>query len=269
MKQLHGTNESNDLYEPTGMINDDVLLEEAQKKVIKNRTIEAFSKRTKKISHALIIVRDSIKDSGVLKAEVEKLALDLTKDICVFETRVAKSAPDFTDIVLRLTQALAIVDLLFFAKNISRENLDLVKGWILSTLSLARIYEEEHTELHMEILLSSPEAFETPQRASLDIPATTDVSTLPEPAMKQSVTVRARSVQKVAPVTTNARRQQILDLVKSKGNAAQGGSIQIKDVAAVITDCSEKTIQRELSSLVEDGLLVKEGDRRWTTYRLA
>ena len=57
------------------------------------------------------------------------------------------------------------------------------------------------------------------------------------------------------------RRDSILTLFKSKD------SISIKDAAASVIGCSEKTIQRELLSLVAEGVLAKEGERRWTTYR--
>jgi hypothetical protein len=52
----------------------------------------------------------------------------------------------------------------------------------------------------------------------------------------------------------------ILDLVRSKK------SLSIKDIAAVVTDCSEKTIQRELALLIEQGLVRKVGERRWSVY---
>ena len=59
------------------------------------------------------------------------------------------------------------------------------------------------------------------------------------------------------------RAGRILDIVTAKG------TVSIRDVASVITDCSEKTLQRELLSMVENGVLKKEGERRWSTYRLA
>ncbi len=46
-------------------------------------------------------------------------------------------------------------------------------------------------------------------------------------------------------------------------------TLTIKGFTAVIKDCSEKTIQRELLSLVAGGVLKKEGERRWSTYSLA
>lgn len=60
-----------------------------------------------------------------------------------------------------------------------------------------------------------------------------------------------------------ARKESILAVLKSKGPS------YIKDISLIVRDVSEKTIQRELSSLVSEGLVVRKGDRRWTTYELA
>jgi len=57
------------------------------------------------------------------------------------------------------------------------------------------------------------------------------------------------------------RRASILALFKNKDG------ISIKDAASSVIGCSEKTIQRELLSLVQEGVLTKEGERRWTVYR--
>ena len=59
------------------------------------------------------------------------------------------------------------------------------------------------------------------------------------------------------------RRATILGLVQKKDR------ITVKDASNVIKDCSEKTIQRELLALVKQGVLKKEGERRWSTYSMA
>jgi hypothetical protein len=59
------------------------------------------------------------------------------------------------------------------------------------------------------------------------------------------------------------RRATILGMLQRKDR------VTVRDVAHVIKDCSEKTLQRELLALVAQGVLVKEGERRWSTYRLA
>ena len=57
-------------------------------------------------------------------------------------------------------------------------------------------------------------------------------------------------------------RQKILDFIKEKG------SVSVKDVATVVTDCSEKTIQRELAFLVDQSVLHRVGQKRWARYLL-
>lgn len=60
----------------------------------------------------------------------------------------------------------------------------------------------------------------------------------------------------------NNRREIILNTVRKIGQ------VTIKDISLTITDCSEKTLQRELLALVESGVLKKEGERRWSKYSL-
>ncbi len=72
-----------------------------------------------------------------------------------------------------------------------------------------------------------------------------------------------RKAVKPASVKLN-RRGVILKLFKNK----KGKEFTIKDISYEVSDCSEKTIQRELISLVADGVLEKQGERRWSRYSL-
>ncbi len=56
------------------------------------------------------------------------------------------------------------------------------------------------------------------------------------------------------------RAQRIQTVLEAKPQAT------IKDIAEIITDVSEKTIQRELNSLIEKGQVRREGERRWSKY---
>lgn len=58
------------------------------------------------------------------------------------------------------------------------------------------------------------------------------------------------------------RKEAILSVLRTKGPS------RIKDLSTVIRGVSEKTIQRELQSMVGSGVLKREGERRWTTYSL-
>ncbi len=56
------------------------------------------------------------------------------------------------------------------------------------------------------------------------------------------------------------RTQKILDLIKDKHE------VSIKDISISFADCSEKTIQRELNSLISKGQIKKIGAKRWSRY---
>ncbi len=59
------------------------------------------------------------------------------------------------------------------------------------------------------------------------------------------------------------RQHLIIETIRAKGE------LSIKDLTDVIKGCSEKTIQRELISLVNAGVLLKAGERRWSRYSIA
>ena len=58
------------------------------------------------------------------------------------------------------------------------------------------------------------------------------------------------------------RRKIILALIKQKP------ALSVKDITKSIPTVSEKTIQRELLAMVLAGILIKRGERRWSTYSL-
>lgn len=58
------------------------------------------------------------------------------------------------------------------------------------------------------------------------------------------------------------RRKKIQEIIKIKGE------VTIKDIAIRITNCSEKTLQRDLVKMIKDNVVEKEGDKRWSIYRI-
>jgi hypothetical protein len=60
----------------------------------------------------------------------------------------------------------------------------------------------------------------------------------------------------------HGRREQILALF------VKGVDVSIKDIAARIKGCSEKTIQRELNALLYDNVIERIGEKRWSRYIL-
>jgi DNA-binding transcriptional ArsR family regulator len=86
-----------------------------------------------------------------------------------------------------------------------------------------------------------------------------------EPAKLAMLGEKSQNSQNIVgpKVQSGARQGLILELIKQKGGVAS-----IRDLAQAIPGLSSKTIQRELIVLVRQGLLKKEGKRRWSRYRL-
>ena len=70
-----------------------------------------------------------------------------------------------------------------------------------------------------------------------------------------------------SPIDKQERSNKIMTLIKDKkDNQGNQTGVSIKDISLSFTDCSEKTIQRELNNLVLSGKLKKTGAKRWSRY---
>ncbi len=82
----------------------------------------------------------------------------------------------------------------------------------------------------------------------------------------QSVTTTSAadriSVEPVAPKKHLERREVILNLIRDKQR------VTVKDAQVIVTGVSSKTLQRELLAMVAEGVLKREGERRWSVYML-
>ena len=64
------------------------------------------------------------------------------------------------------------------------------------------------------------------------------------------------------------RRDNIINIIKIAGGNATITDIKIKSnvPGSALNNIGEKTLQRELISMVKDGVLYKEGEKRWSRY---
>ncbi|TAL49445.1 hypothetical protein EPN83_00865 [Patescibacteria group bacterium] len=91
---------------------------------------------------------------------------------------------------------------------------------------------------------------------------------VPEASDRESqakIAARGQALTNLGAITIkrNARRSAIVSLLKRKKE------VTVKDVSELVKNCSEKTLQRELLSLVSEGIIKKRGERRWTRYSLS
>lgn len=206
-------------------------------------------KKAERLAKAIHLIAPAFSESSALRDKIGLIAIGLV-DAAVLAPGAARAALS--------RELLALSSVLSIARA----------GGLLSSMNADLIARESHA------LLQEVATYEEPRLSFEESPT---LATLAKSTSRASVPARAVSVGRIGPsnkgqaskgqtISDNSgktsRRDAILDVLKGRGPS------YIKDISTVIRDVSEKTIQRELQSLVSEGRVVREGERRWTTYAL-
>ena len=224
-------------------------------------------KKTEKITAALYLVSGLLKDDEPIKWELRDRGIDLLSS----SFTASSAVPGDKNVVIQslFTAALETLSLLNVARIsnlVSEMNHRLLVREIDSVVSMLRdrlaASAENAGYVLSESFFKTPDLFSTGFRSdnrtinsrpksfgSNDVRENVDNSDISQGHM----TAQARKTQ---------RQGLILNVLKGQSN------LTIKDFSKVIKDVSEKTIQRELTELVEKGVVKKEGERRWSRYSL-
>ncbi len=222
-------------------------------------------KKAERLAKAIHLVGPAFANSAALKDRLDRISIALV-DAAILPPAASKEA--LSRELLALSSILSVVR----------------TGGVLSAMNADLIAHEAH------VLLQEVAGYEEPRLLLEEVPS---LASLAKSASGMSTAQAGAPLRSVARITfdedlgveeakgqskghisdksrttpqpqkVSARREAILAVLKSKGPS------YIKDISMVIRDVSEKTIQRELSLLVSDGVVVRKGDRRWTTYELS
>jgi hypothetical protein len=225
-------------------------------------------KKTEKIAAALYLVSGLLKDKEPLKWELRDHGMDLISSSFM----VASSVPGDKNSVIQslFTAALETMSLLNVARVshlISEMNYKILMREIDGVVGLLRDRLAQNAEEAGYVLSES--FFKTPDLYSSGF-RSFEHDTAQSGAQYKGQSGSGKNSSKGASTLTEQggrdkrtdRQEIILGLLKNSPG------LTIKDFSKVITDCSEKTIQRELLDLVQKGVIKKEGERRWSTYSL-
>lgn len=213
-------------------------------------------KKSERLAKAIHLVGPAFLNSPALRNRVDLIAVGLV-DAATLPPIAAREA--LSRELLALSSVLSIARV----------------GGLLSAMNCELIAREAHTLLQEIATYEEPRLFldETPTLAELFKSAG---ASLRQPSVEpEAETPRASTSKPKTPAlkdikghssgtpVVSGRKDAILSVLRSKGPS------YIKDISTVIRDVSEKTIQRELATLVSEGRITRTGDRRWTTYALA
>lgn len=214
-------------------------------------------KKAERLAKAIHLVAPAFRQSAPLFERVERLSVALV-DAAVLPPAGAREALS--------RELLALSSVLSIARTtglLSSMNADLIGREAHLLLEEIAGYEEPRISLPESPTLAELSREAAPVFSAVRAPMPVPVRA-PKPAIhKGHDKGHVSDSQSVAPEPKkNERREAILSVLQAKGPS------YIKDLSTVIRDVSEKTIQRELQALVQEGKVSRSGERRWTTYAL-
>lgn len=251
---------------------------------IENKFFEVASKRAEKIITALYMVTDFIKDNEPIKGELRSVGLSLlgaTHDITKNSVTLFKATlPEVTALVRK---TISFLEVSATMSLISDMNYQILRNELMA---LAGNYESKFSNFGVRITdiigketLEKKDTEVLPQKEESLIESGVfykgqlkdifnkgqetfskkTISVLTKKDTKISTAVKNSIVEST---NSNERKNKIINILKIKGIA------NITEISVDIEGVSEKTIQRDLQSLIDKGVLERVGERRWSRYSL-
>ncbi len=204
-------------------------------------------KKSERLAKAIHLITPAFADAVSLKNRLDAVAIGLID---------AGSTHPSTARVALSRELLTLSSVLSIARTsgiLSPMNADLIAHE--AQLLLQEVAAYEAPRLFLEEGLTLADIAKRSGRREPQIAAV--IPRTPRPAREEISKGLVKDIQKVS-----ERRDAVLSVIGNKPNA------NIKDISTVIRGVSEKTIQRELQALIEEGVVRKQGERRWSTYSL-
>lgn len=246
-------------------------------------------KKAEKLASALYVVTNLIDSKEVLRSllreksinifsevmQLQKMSLTnhnaLKKDV---DTKVEHVSSD--TLLSGITEIVSLLEIARVSRHISEMNFSVLEREYIDLGILIKTKREDIAPDNVQLpkeFFDVPNLYETRVLKQSSIKDTKHTQKIYKTKKEKQIPIKDTldSVTKpkdiihpkTADIRHNNRRNTILELLQDKP------SVTVKDVINEIQGCSSKTLQRELLSLVNEGILKKEGERRWSTYSLA
>ncbi len=233
--------------------------------------------KTEKLVAGVYLLTSYLSDREPLKWNLRESANALLKNSISLSDRVWGGGDLTETLVFSVSEILAILGVAKIANLISTPNYEIIKTEFdkladflnksSQNLSSAKIafgdnlfgdsYDFVSNQSYQNNSQDLPRENTSFYKGQKDIKDSQNYSVLNKMSLEKKSSVEKKVKDK------NNRQEVITSMLKS------GIKLTIKDFTKNIKDCSEKTIQRELLSLIAKGVLKKEGERRWSKYFLS
>jgi DNA-binding transcriptional ArsR family regulator len=237
---------------------------EQEKHVLSENPMVAFAHaKAERLAAAVHMVTRFMDIDEPLRKSLRRESLKVLSRIFTLEESAGESVKS---LALRV---ISLLDIAYRTQYISEMNWRVIRNEYASFIAFV---EERNINATHDGEMISKEYFDVEEPKAVEAPKA-HIVYKPRPIQKQKdkpalkgqtrTTPGPKAKSPIIKERKNGRREAILKLLKLRKK------VGVRDVAEVVSGVSEKTLQRELISLVDEGILKKEGERRWSTYTLA
>lgn len=227
--------------------------------------------KAKKLAAVFSILSEILKNDQILAGKLKTQSLDLVSSLYIHDDMNSTEKNSLLKNSLKNIEILqSYLEIGYITNKISTMNMTVISK------ELSILHANTHSEL---ISLQSGESRSSNDVRILNILNTKEV-VYEEPVKKETGTTATKTkVASTKPKTKkkpkenqktnlaptsdkNKRRKKIIQTLEKIGESS------MKDISTRMTNWSEKTVLRELNDLVDEGVIEKNGQKRWTKYSI-
>lgn len=234
-------------------------------------------KKTKRAALAIFILTEKRSTESTLRKKIRESSTSFLNEVLAI-TLDGKLSKNFEKAISNLLEVISFLEMLYISKEISKSNFILMKDVFEDLGGLIRSKEDELIE-NVKIEKDFFKFFEGEDDLKDNSKGQKDIKMADKMSFRKGIKDTKGHIKDTIKKTEKSERKEVVkeDPKKRESSARRGlimdflkkqGESDIKDISNVAFDCSRKTLQRELSSMVDEGLIKKEGEKRWSFYSL-
>lgn len=233
-----------------------------------------------KLITALYMVTDTIDKDEPIRLKLRTLGVEILSDTPPLSRGVLDNLDDKIDMILsflNIASQLRMISEMNY--SILKKEFVTMKELIIEDVTKKHLWLEEFVNIKDEkdFSIGHKQTLNNPNNLSFNKGQTFSVRNTSTRIGVQKGSTLLKALGGIKDTSTSSQKLQILknnrreSIIKAIKNKPDGMSI--KDIIFTIRsnggEIGEKTLQRELVSMVKDTVLKKNGEKRWSTYKLA
>lgn len=219
----------------------------------------AIYNQSYRLAAAVFAISNVLDQGEELRTKIKKLSLDLVSlSVNLKDTNFIDAQKLTSMIEKNCLELMSMLDIASVAGLISKMNGTVIKEEFETFIGELKKFSERFEQsrgLSVKNLLADHSG-PAPQS-----PVITGPREGSETFKSPQISVESKpEINGNGPKRKDLRKHTILEFIKGHDNAS------IKDIVPNIRGCSEKTVQRELIELINEGKVKRMGERRWSRY---